>query len=87
LAGHLTLGRAVDLFLAAKAAEGVATKALEWCRMILRRAVGLGEDRPFEQLAGPEIRACGSSRSPRAVTGRSSCSSSTAGCGCLKLQG
>jgi site-specific recombinase XerD len=56
--GHLTLGRAVDLFLAAKAAEGAAAKTLEWYGMILRRAVrGLGEDRPIEQLTGPELRA------------------------------
>ena len=56
--GHLTLGRAVDLFLAAKAAGGAAAKTLEWYGMILRRAVrGLGEDRPIEQLAGPELRA------------------------------
>ena len=56
--GYLTLGRAVDLFLAAKAAEGAAAKTLEWYGMILRRAVrGLGEDRPIEQLAGPELRA------------------------------
>jgi hypothetical protein len=55
---HLTLGRAVDLFLAAKAAEGAAAKTLEWYGMILRRAVrGLGEERPIEQLAGPELRA------------------------------
>jgi integrase len=37
--GHLTLGRAVDLFLAAKAAEGAAAKTLERYGMILRRAV------------------------------------------------
>jgi len=56
--GHLTLGRAVDLFLAAKAAEGAAAKTLEWYGMILRRAVrGLGEERPIEQIAGPELRA------------------------------
>lgn len=56
--GHLTLGRAVDLFLAAKAAEGAAAKTLEWYGMILRRAVrGLGEDRPIEQFGGPELRA------------------------------
>jgi hypothetical protein len=54
--GHLTLGRAVDLFLAAKAAEGAAAKTLEWYGMILRRAVrGLGDDRPIEQLAGAEL--------------------------------
>ena len=56
--GHLTLGRAVDLFLAAKAAEGAAAKTLEWHSMILRRAVrGLSDDRPIEQLAAPEVRA------------------------------
>ena len=56
--GHLTLGRAVDLFLAAKAAEGAAAKTLKWYGMILRRAVrGLGDDPPIEQLAGPELRA------------------------------
>ncbi|MBA2382799.1 MAG: hypothetical protein H0V73_11880 [Chloroflexi bacterium] len=54
----MTIGRAVDLFLAAKAAEGAAAKTLEWYGMILRRAVrGLGEDRPIEQLGGPELRA------------------------------
>ena len=56
--GHLTLGRAVYMFLAAKAAEGAAAKTLEWCGMILHHAIrGLGEDRPIEQLAGPELRA------------------------------
>ena len=48
--GHLTLGLAVDLFLAAKAAEGAAAKTLEWygaiergCGAIRRRrADGLG---------------------------------------------
>jgi signal transduction histidine kinase len=49
--GHLTLGRAVDLFLAAKAAEGAAAKTLEWYGMILRRAVrGLGEEIYLEQV-------------------------------------
>jgi len=55
---HLTLGRAIDLFLAAKAAEGAETKTLDWYEMILRRAVrGLGEEGPIEQFAGPELRA------------------------------
>jgi hypothetical protein len=80
--GHLTLGRAVDLFLAAKAAEGAAAKTLEWYGMILHRAIrGLGEERPVEQLAGPELRAgssssarrCRQSASP-ATSGRSRCS-------------
>lgn len=34
---HLTLGRAVELFLAAKAAEGVSPRTTEWYRMILVR--------------------------------------------------
>lgn len=56
--GHLTLGRGVGLFLAAKAAEGAAAKTLTWYRMILRRAVtALGEARPVDSLDGPELRA------------------------------
>jgi hypothetical protein len=42
--GHLTLGRAVELFLAAKAAEGAAAKTLEWYRMILRSYLANGGD-------------------------------------------
>lgn len=57
-AGPLTLGRAVELFLAAKAAEGAAAKTLEWYRMILGRAArGLGAGRPVDGLGGPELRA------------------------------
>ena len=49
--GHLTLGRAVDLFLAAKAAEGAAAKTLTWYGMILRRLVtSLGGGRPADSL-------------------------------------
>jgi site-specific recombinase XerD len=56
--GHLTLGRAVELFLAAKAAEGAAAKTLTWYRMILRRAVtSLGDGRPVDSLDGPDLRA------------------------------
>src|SRR6267142_6586342 len=56
--GHLTLGRAVELFLAAKAAEGAAARTLEWYRMILRRlARSLGEARPIDGLTPPELRA------------------------------
>ena len=48
----------MDLFLAAKAAEGCSPKTVEWYGMILRRAVsGLGGDRPIEQLAAPKVRA------------------------------
>ncbi|HEV8516787.1 MAG TPA: tyrosine-type recombinase/integrase [Candidatus Limnocylindrales bacterium] len=55
--GQLTLGRAVELFLAAKAAEGAAAKTLEWYRMILLRAArSLGHERPLDRLSGPELR-------------------------------
>jgi hypothetical protein len=37
--GHLTLGRAVELFLAAKAAEGASPRTTEWYLMILVRLV------------------------------------------------
>ncbi len=33
--GHLTLIQAIDLFLAAKAAEGISPKTATWYRMIL----------------------------------------------------
>jgi len=57
-AGPLTLGRAVELFLAAKAAEGAAAKTLEWYRMILDRMVrSLGTARPVDDLAPAELRA------------------------------
>ena len=43
----LTLRRAVDLFLGAKAAEGASSKTITWYRMILERAVrSFGADRP-----------------------------------------
>ena len=35
--GHLTLIQAIDLFLAAKAAEGISPKTASWYRMILSR--------------------------------------------------
>ncbi len=46
--GHLTLIQAVDLFLAAKAAEGVSPKTSTWYRMILVRLT-----RAFDWLVGP----------------------------------
>lgn len=56
--GPLALGRAVELFLAAKAAEGAAAKTLEWYRMILSRLVrAMGEARPVDDLAPAELRA------------------------------
>ena len=56
--GHLTLRRAVELFLAAKAAEGATAKTLTWYRMTLRRAVtSLGDGRPVDSLDGADLRA------------------------------
>ncbi len=56
--GHLTLGRSVELFLAAKAAEGAAAKTLEWYRMILIRLVrSFGEERLVDGLDPAELRA------------------------------
>jgi len=54
---HLTLGRAVDLFLSAKAAEGASPKTITWYRMILVRAVrAFGADLPVDHLTGPNLR-------------------------------
>ena len=56
--GHLTLGRAVDLFLAAKAAEGVSPRTSEWYRMILVRLVrSTGPDRAVDGIDPAELRA------------------------------
>jgi hypothetical protein len=56
--GHLTLIQAVDLFLAAKAAEGISPKTSTWYRMILARlARAFDSDRPVDGLSAPEIRA------------------------------
>jgi site-specific recombinase XerD len=53
----LSLGRAIELFLAAKGAEGVSPKTLEWYGMVLGRAArDLGGDRALDLLAGPELR-------------------------------
>jgi hypothetical protein len=44
------LDAAVDLFLAAKAAEGVSPRTVEWYRMINGRAVRrFGAERPLER--------------------------------------
>ena len=56
--GQLTLGRAVELFLAAKAAEGVSPWTIEWYRMITVRLVrALGPDRSVDGLDPAELRA------------------------------
>ena len=47
----LSLGRAIQLFLAAKGAEGASPKTIEWYRMVLgRTARDLGVDRPLDAL-------------------------------------
>ncbi len=56
-AAGLTLRRAVELFLAAKGAEGASPKTLEWYRMVLGRAQrDLGAERPLDALAPAELR-------------------------------
>ena len=56
-AAGLSLGRAIQLFLAAKGAEGASPKTIEWYRMVLGRAArDLGAERPLEALAPPEVR-------------------------------
>jgi hypothetical protein len=56
--GQLTLGRAVELFLAAKAAEGASPRTIEWYRMITVRLVrALGPDRSVDGLDPAELRA------------------------------
>jgi integrase/recombinase XerC len=53
----LTLGRAVELFLGAKAAEGAAAKTIEWYRMILTRLVRmLDAERAVNGLDPVELR-------------------------------
>jgi site-specific recombinase XerD len=52
------MGAAVDLFCAAKAAEGASPRTLEWYRMILIRAVRqFGEARPVDAVPAAELRA------------------------------
>lgn len=53
----VSLGAAVDLFIAAKAAEGASGRTLEWYRMITGRAVRrFGHDRPVDRIAAAELR-------------------------------
>jgi hypothetical protein len=54
----VSLGAAIDLFIAAKAAEGASARTLEWYRMITGRAVRrFGSDRPVDRLTAAELRA------------------------------
>lgn len=53
----MSLGAAVDLFIAAKAAEGASPRTLEWYRMITGRAVRRFEsDRPVDRISAAELR-------------------------------
>jgi site-specific recombinase XerD len=53
----VSLGAAVDLFIAAKAAEGASGRTLEWYRMITGRAVRrFGSDRPVDRISAAELR-------------------------------
>jgi integrase/recombinase XerC len=55
--GRLILGRAVELFLAAKAAEGASPRTIEWYRMILVRLVrAIGSERAVDGLDPAELR-------------------------------
>ena len=54
---RLSLERAIELFTAAKAAEGASPKTIVWYRMVLGRAArDLGAERALDALAGPELR-------------------------------
>jgi site-specific recombinase XerD len=56
-AAGLSLGRAIQLFLAAKGAEGASPKTIEWYRMVLGRALrDLGAERPLDALTPVELR-------------------------------
>jgi len=72
----VSLGAAVDLFIAANAAEGASPRTLEWYRMITGRAVRrFGHERPVDRIAAAELRTwllvCGviSSLTGRAMMG------------------
>jgi site-specific recombinase XerD len=56
-AAGLTLRRAVELFLAAKGAEGASPKTIEWYRMVLGRGLrDMGADRPLDAMTPAEVR-------------------------------
>lgn len=53
----VSLGAAVDLFIAATAAEGASERTIEWYRMIIGRAVSrFGSDRPVDPISAAELR-------------------------------
>ena len=54
----VSLGAALDLFLAAKAAEGVSPRTVEWYRYINGNAVRrFGRERPLDGVGAAELRA------------------------------
>jgi site-specific recombinase XerD len=54
----LRLGRAAELFLAAKEAEGLSARTIGWYRMILDRLVAkFGAGRSIDELTPAELRA------------------------------
>jgi site-specific recombinase XerD len=58
LAADVALGRAADLFCAAKDAEGLSPRSIAWYAMILDRLVArFGPERAVDELAPAELRA------------------------------
>jgi hypothetical protein len=56
--GHLVLGRAVELLLGAKMAEGASRRPIEWYRMIRTRLIrSLGQDRQVDGFDPTALRA------------------------------
>ena len=54
---HLTLNRAIDLFLAAKAAEGISPRTASWYLMILARlGRAFDADQGVDELTAPALR-------------------------------
>ncbi len=54
----VSLGAAVDLFIAARAAESASERTVEWYRMITGRAVRrFGSARPVDRMTAAELRA------------------------------
>jgi hypothetical protein len=54
----VSLGAAVELFIAARAAEGASPRTLEWYRMITDRAVRrFCAERPVDRIGAAELRA------------------------------
>ena len=54
---HLTLGRGVDLFLGAKAAEGASPNDHLVPEILARAVTAFGADHPVDRLTGLDLRA------------------------------